>query len=180
MAADFFTVVFFSAVFAAVFFAGVFFAAAFSAAVFPAGDRPVDTFSTAVPAAVAFFADAVARFPADAVFRAADVGFFAVAVPSSAAVTDCLAVAGFLRARAASGAGPAASGPEAFDTSVTPAFSAAGALLAVADPTSSESAFEGFAAFALACSPTAESRPALTRPAPLSCALTGVLDTRPD
>ncbi|GLW17245.1 hypothetical protein Stsp01_39880 [Streptomyces sp. NBRC 13847] len=30
------------------------------------------------------------------------------------------------------------------------------------------------------CSPTAESRPALTRPAPQSSALTGVLDTRPD
>jgi len=30
------------------------------------------------------------------------------------------------------------------------------------------------------CSPTAESRPALTLPAPQSSALTGVLDTRPD
>ncbi|OKH99671.1 hypothetical protein A6A06_21460 [Streptomyces sp. CB02923] len=40
--------------------------------------------------------------------------------------------------------------------------------------------FTAFAASAGACSPTAESRPALTRSAPLSCALTGVLDTRPD
>ncbi|GGP72359.1 hypothetical protein GCM10010214_54110 [Streptomyces abikoensis] len=40
--------------------------------------------------------------------------------------------------------------------------------------------FVDFVFFAAGRSPTAESRAALTLPAPLPCALTGVLDTRPD
>nr|WP_244187737.1 hypothetical protein [Streptomyces regalis] len=58
-------------------------------------------------------------------------------------------------------------------------FTAAFSPLAAISPGAPVAAFAGFLPPLGPCSPTAESRRTTTRPAPLACALTGDLDTRP-
>lgn len=146
-------------------------------------------------AAVAFFAladlFALADFLAGAAFLAAvdflaAVCFFAptslFTLASFVAGTARLAAAAFFEGVAFFPPVGASAPPDCLPPG---AFSAAFDFTAAFSPRATASSGAFFAAFAVfrpppgSCSPTAESRRTTTRPAPLACALTGDLDTRP-
>ncbi|KAB7847700.1 hypothetical protein FRZ00_10065 [Streptomyces mobaraensis] len=134
---------------------------------FPAGVFPAVAFLAPAFSAATFFAGA---FSAGAFFTAA---FFAAVLPAAARPAEPVV-----------GAAPAAESPPSAGRAPRSADDVASVFPPDVRPPSPRAddlvVSASFAVFTAGCSPTAESRVEVTLPAPLPCALTGVLDTRPD